>query len=90
MSSLLFLLFVEDLELHLQCNIDEGLRMDDLTWILLLFADDMAIVGKIPSETHQHFDLLFSYCCSCGLTVNTSNWKIMVFRKCVALIANTN
>ena len=88
MSPLLFSLFVEDLELYLQCDIDAGLSIDDLTLILLLFADDMAIIGKTPEETQRHLDLLFSYCNTWGLTVNTSKTKIMVFRKRGALLAN--
>ena len=44
MSPLLFSIFVEDIELFLQNNIDSGLQLDDIVLILLLFADDMAIV----------------------------------------------
>lgn len=48
MSPLLFSLFVEDLELYLQSEIEAGLTLDDIVLILLLFADDMAIIGKSP------------------------------------------
>jgi len=81
MSPLLFSLFIEDLELHLQNNIDSGLQIDDIVLILLLFADDMAILGKTPQELQNSLNLLHSYCTEWGLEVNTTKTKIMVFRK---------
>lgn len=47
-SPIFFSIFVEDLELHLQDNLNSGLLIDDMVLILLLFADDMAIIGKKP------------------------------------------
>ena len=49
--------------------------------ILLLFADDMAILGKSPAEVQSHLDKLYVYCNAWGLNVNTAKTKIMVFRK---------
>ena len=45
MSPLLFSLFVEDLKLYLQDDINAGINLDDVMILLLLFADDMAIIG---------------------------------------------
>ena len=45
-STLLFSLFIEDLELFLQEDQNCGLRLDDITFLLMLFADDMVILGK--------------------------------------------
>ena len=81
MSPILFSLFVEDLELFLQDSTLSGLNINDITLILLLFADDMAIVGKSPEELQNHLNNLYLYCNSWGLNVNTSKTKIMVFRK---------
>jgi hypothetical protein len=81
MSPLLFSLFVEDLELYLQNEIDSGLQIDDIVLILLLFADDLAIVGKSPDEIQKHLDRLLEYCNNWGLSVNIIKTKIMVFRK---------
>ena len=81
MSPILFSLFVEDLEMHLQKNIDSGLNIDDMVLILLLFADDMVIIGKSPNEVQTHLENLYEYCSTWGLNVNTSKIKIMVFRK---------
>ena len=41
----LFSLFIEDLELFLQNDVTSGLSFDDILLILLLFADDMVILG---------------------------------------------
>ncbi|XP_052255506.1 uncharacterized protein LOC127861165 [Dreissena polymorpha] len=67
--------------MFLQHNIESGLTIDDVLLILLLFADDMAILGKNPEEVQNHLDNLLVYCNTWGLKVNTSKTKIMVFRK---------
>ena len=48
LSPLLFSLFVEDLELYLQDRATCGLSMEEINIILLLFADDLVIVGNSP------------------------------------------
>jgi hypothetical protein len=65
----------------LQTGHKSGLSFDDVILILLLFADDMAILGMSPLELQKHLDLLHSYCSTWGLKVNTSKTKVMVFRK---------
>ena len=40
-SPLLFPLFIEDLELFLQGDLRSGLCLDDIAFILIVFADDM-------------------------------------------------
>ena len=80
-SPLLFSLFVEDLELYLQDRATCGLSMEEINIILLLFADDMVIVGNSPEDLQNSLNLLFQYCSDWGLTVNTQKTKIVVFRK---------
>ena len=81
MSPMLFSLFIEDLELFIQDNPTSGLTIDDITFILLLFADDMVLFGKSPEELQHSLDLLEAYCDSWGLEVNINKTKIMVCRK---------
>ncbi len=50
MSPILFALFIEDLELYLQDSVNSGLTFDDVTILLLLFADDMVLFAKSPGE----------------------------------------
>jgi len=47
--------------------------MDDIVIMLLLFADDMAIIGKTPIEIH--LENLSTYCNHWGLHVNTVKTK---------------
>ena len=79
-SPILFSFFVEDLELFLQDDQNSGLSLDDVTFILMLFADDMVVLGKNEDDLQRSLNLLEKYCDKWGLTVNTEKTKIMVFR----------
>ena len=46
MSPILFSLFIEDLELFLQDDVNSGLDINVVMILLLSFADDMAILAK--------------------------------------------
>jgi len=46
MSPIKFSLFIEDIELFLQEDINSGLLIDIVVWFLLLFGDDLAILAK--------------------------------------------
>ena len=46
LSPILFSFFIEDLELYMQKNLDSFIEFDEMILILLLFADDMVIIGK--------------------------------------------
>ena len=71
----MFSLFLEDLELYLQENVDSGLSLNDLTLLLLLFADDMVLLGSSPEDLQRSFDKLNEYCNLWGLEVNTEKNK---------------
>ena len=81
MSPILFSLFVEDLELFLQRSVDCGLTVYGITLILLLFADDMVILGSSQQDLQNSLNLLYEYCQKWGLTVNTDKTKVLIFRK---------
>ena len=81
MSPVLFSLFINDLELFLKNGESCGLSIDDITLILMLFADDMVIFGKTPEDLQNSLDMLKQYCDKWGLMVNTKKTKVMVFRK---------
>lgn len=79
-SPILVSLFMEDLELYLQQDVNSGLLIDDIVLILLLFADDMALIGRSVEELQESLSLLHTYCNTWGLEVNTEKTKIVVFR----------
>ena len=76
MSPSLFSLFIEDLD-----DVNCGLSFIDIRFVLMLFADDMVILGNSPADLQQRLDLLSEYCSKWGLQVNTVKSKILVFRK---------
>ena len=77
-SPMLFSLFVE---LFLQDDQCCGLSTDDITFILMLFADDLVILGKDRDDLQKSLDRLEYYCNEWGLEVNTERTKVVVFRK---------
>ena len=81
LSPLLFSLYVEDLELYLQTSDLSGLKLQDITLILLLFADDMVIFGDDQYDLQNSLNMLCEYCKRWGLEVNIDKTKVMVFRK---------
>ena len=83
-----FSLFIEDLELLLQNGQCSGLSLDEITFILMLFADDMVMLGKDRGDLQKSFDCLEHYCNKWGLQVNAEETKIFVFRKRGGLLNN--
>ena len=61
-SPALFSLFIEDFELFLQGDQTYGLTFDDITFILMLFADDMLIKGRDKDDSQTSLDILETYC----------------------------
>ena len=50
LSPILFSLFIEDLELYLQGRPCSGFNIKDINLLLLLFADDMVVLGETPED----------------------------------------
>ena len=71
-SPALFALFLEDLELSLQNGQNSGVSILDICIILLLFADDMVIIGNSVTDLQNSLNELQSYCDKWGLQVNVA------------------
>ena len=84
----LFSLFVEDFEVFFQNDVISGHSFDDILLILLLFADDMVILGKSVDEINTSLELLCTYCNTWSLVVNAQKTKDMIFRKRGGLLSN--
>ena len=52
-SPIMFSLFIEDIELFLQDNVNSGLQLKDILLILLRFANDMIILGDNPEDLQK-------------------------------------
>ena len=80
-SPMLFSIYIEDLELFLQDDQCCGISIDDITFILMLFADDIVILGKDRHDLQKSVDRLEYYCNKWGLEVNTGKNKSCCFQK---------
>ena len=81
MSPFLFSLFINDIEAHLQENINDGINIEQLRLYLLLFADDAVLFSESREGLQNNINNLESYCQKWNLTVNVEKTKIVVFRK---------
>ena len=62
MSPFLFSLFINDIEAHLQENINDGINIEQLQLYLLLFADDAVLFSESREGLQNNINNLESYC----------------------------
>ena len=55
MTPIMFSMFINDLELFLCNDINSGLTLNDAIFILLLFADNMVVLGKSGNDLSRGF-----------------------------------
>ena len=83
LSPLLFILFINDVYADLK-NADNGgeitgISINHICFFLLLFADDMILFPKTPTELQTLLNKLQKYSAEWGLRVNTKKTKICIF-----------
>ena len=71
-SPILFSLFLNDIEMHLQQNINVDISIEQLSIFLLLFADDAVIMSETKEGHQESLNNLHSYCKKWKLTVNVN------------------
>ena len=69
-SSIMFSLFLNDIELHLHCNLNSGITVEQLSIYILLFADDAVILSETAEGLQSSLDTLQMYCEKWKLTVS--------------------
>ena len=74
-------IFINDIELNLQDNLNDGISIDQLQLYLLLFADDAVLFFETLERLQNHLINLENYCRKWNLTVNVPKTKIVVFSK---------
>ena len=84
LSPLLFILFINDVYADLK-NADNGgeitgISINHICFFLLLFADDMILFTKTPTELQTLLNKLQKYSTEWGLRVNTKKTKICIFK----------
>ena len=79
LSPLLFTLFISDMENYFRAQGHVGLSIDSKSNLLmLLFADDTAIIGYSEGDVQKKLCTLHQYCSANGLTVNVDKTKVMI------------
>ena len=74
-SPAMFALFLNDLEFFLHNGPDSGLTLYEICIIVILFADDMVIVGNYVEDLQCSLNRLKEYCDQWGLEVNVAKTK---------------
>ncbi len=81
LSPFIFAMYINDLEDHFYLNGFEGIDIGMIHILLLLYADDIAVLATSAVQLQMGLDTLYNYCQKLELTVNTNKTKIMIFRK---------
>ena len=86
LSPILFSMYLNDLQSHLQINGSVGIELKDpsneIIWLkllLLLYADDTIIVSDSPIDFQNSLDSFNDYCIEWKFKVNMTKTKIIVF-----------
>ncbi|KAI5739248.1 hypothetical protein M8J77_016856 [Diaphorina citri] len=81
-SPLNFVIFINDLEDYLRSHGMEGVSVtSSVDILLLLYADDLILMGSSPVDLQKKLTLLFSYCQENKMLVNESKSKVVIFRR---------
>ncbi|XP_015123392.1 uncharacterized protein LOC107045590 [Diachasma alloeum] len=82
LSSLLFSLFISDIEAHFRTFGLSGLGLrGSLEILLMAFADDIVILAESERDVQRKLDALESYCYLNSLQVNVPKTKVLVFHR---------
>lgn len=87
LSPVLFSIFLNDLETHLQSNGNPGVELeystDDLyiftKLVVLLYADDTVLLADSPEHLQKSLDDFVHYCKNWKLNINYEKTKIVIF-----------
>ena len=75
-SAILFVLFINDLVEEVSLNTKQAaFSVQDINLFMLLYADDILLFSKSPSELQKLLNNLHYYCQAWDLTVNTEKHK---------------
>mgnify|MGYP003692219905 FL=1 len=77
---MLFSLFINDLEKEMVANCCNSLELQDLNFLLLLYADDTVIFSESVAGLQKMLDTLNLYADKWKLEVSVSKTKMVVFR----------
>lgn len=80
LSSILFILFINDLEEFLVQRQCRGISLHGLPFLLMFLADNLSLFDREVKGLQRKLNLLFEYCAKYELTVNLKKTNVIVFR----------
>ena len=80
-SSLLFIVFVNDIIEDINAEIDGIFTIDEFRLFLLLFADDQALFSTTPEGLQSMLSNIEIYCNKWQMQINTEKTQVMIFEK---------
>ena len=80
LSPFLFSMYLNDIEETFIRGKFQGIEIGMLKLFLLLYADDIVIFADNENMLQKGLEILYEYCTSWKLKVNTNKTKIMIFR----------
>ena len=80
-SPLLFMLFVNDIIENINADLQDVFTINELKLFFILYADDQVVFAKSPQALQSLLTDIENYCRLCGLTINISKTKAMIFEK---------
>ena len=82
LSAILFVLFINDLVEEVSLNTNQAaFSVQDINLFMLLYADDIVLFSKSPSELQKMLNNLHDYSQAWDLTVNTDKTQTMIFER---------
>ena len=80
-SSLLFMMFVNDILNNINSNIDNVFSINEIKLFLILYADDQVLFATSPAALQSMLKDIEIYCNTWKLKINTLKTKIMIFER---------
>ena len=80
-SSLLFMMFINDIIENMDTNLEGIFTLDEIKLLSTLYADDQTLFSTSPDSIKIMLENLVNYCQTNKLKINTKKTKIMVFEK---------
>ena len=80
-SSLLFMMFVNDIITSINTDLDGIFSTEELKLFLVLFADDQDLFSTSPTTLQSMLNDIETYCNAWGLKFNVAKTKVLIFEK---------
>ena len=80
-SSILFMMFVNDIIENIDSNIEAIITINDIKFFLLSYADHQVLFSTSPTSTQLMLNDVENYCNKYKLKINTNKTKVVIFNK---------